>query len=113
MIFLQPIPDLPDPLEAGWQGQPVCEVLAENAQLRALKCTFPPGVGHEEHFHAPHFGYTLQGSKMQITEDGETRVVDVPTGAAWTDEVVTSHTVLNVGQTTGVYLIIEPKDAPK
>ena len=47
---------LPDPLEAGWNNEAVCEVLEENEKRRVLKCTFPPGVGHEKHFHAPHFG---------------------------------------------------------
>ena len=35
---------LPDPLEAGWQGVPVCEKLHEDADHRILRCTFPPGV---------------------------------------------------------------------
>ena len=47
---------LPDPLEAGWKGQKVCEVLVDNESVRTLKCTFPPGVGHEKHFHKKHVG---------------------------------------------------------
>lgn len=31
---------LPDPLEAGWQGVPVCKRLHENDRHRVLKCTF-------------------------------------------------------------------------
>ncbi|WP_092444704.1 hypothetical protein [Winogradskyella sediminis] len=45
---------LPDPLQAGWKGHAVCEVLEENKELRVLKCTFEPGVGHEKHYHNPH-----------------------------------------------------------
>ena len=52
---------LPDPLEAGWEGEKVCEVLQDNEAVRVLRCTFPPGVGHEKHFHAPHVGYALKG----------------------------------------------------
>ena len=55
---------LNDPLEAGWNNQPVCEVLEENDKLRILKCTFPPGVGHERHYHNAHFGYTIGGQQV-------------------------------------------------
>ena len=71
---------LPDPLEAGWKGQAVCEVLQEDHTIRVLKCTFAPGVGHERHEHAPHFGYTLKGSTFKITDEKGTREVMVPTG---------------------------------
>jgi hypothetical protein len=47
---------LPDPLEAGWQGKAVCEHLHEDEDQRILRCTFPPGVGHERHFHVKHVG---------------------------------------------------------
>ena len=55
---------LPDPLEAGWKGEAVCEVIEENNELRVLKCTFEPGVGHEKHYHNPHVGYTLVGGRF-------------------------------------------------
>ena len=101
-------PALPDPLAAGWQGQSVCEKLHEDDRVRILRCTFPPGVGHEKHYHPPHFGYVVSGSTMQITDAEGVRTRDVPTGAQWVSEGVTWHEVLNVGDTTGVYLIIEP-----
>ena len=59
---------LPDPLAAGWEGEKVCKVLKENSSIRVLECSFPPGFGHEKHFHAKHFGYTLKGSKFRITD---------------------------------------------
>ena len=43
--------DLPDGLAAGWKGQATCEKLDEYEQVRILRCTFPPGVGHERHAH--------------------------------------------------------------
>lgn len=100
---------LPDPLEAGWNGEPVCEVLVDNDQMRALKCTFPPGVGHEKHEHAPHFGYTLKGSTFKITDDTGTREVNVPTGYDFHKEETSWHEVQNVGDSTAMFLIIEPK----
>jgi len=100
---------IPDPLEAGWNGAPVCEVLVDNDQMRALKCTFPPGVGHEKHEHAPHFGYTIKGSTFKITDDTGTREVNVPTGYDFHKGATSWHEVQNVGDSTAVFLIIEPK----
>ena len=101
--------ELPGPLEAGWQGERTCEVLQENEQLRALKCTFPPGVGHERHYHPPHFGYILKGGTQQITDANGVRVIETATDATWVSEGVDWHEVMNVGDTTTVYIIVEPK----
>mgnify|MGYP000918689124 CR=1 FL=1 len=101
--------ELPDPLEAGWKGNAVCEVLEDNDELRVLKCSFEPGVGHEKHYHNPHFGYTLSGGKFRITDTTGTREVDVPTGNSFSNAERTSHEVLNIGETTAVFLIMEYK----
>ncbi len=98
---------LPDPLAAGWQGEPVCEKLHEDAQQRILRCTFPPGVGHEKHFHGPHFGYIIAGGKMRIRDESGEREVDLQANYSWTSDGVSWHEVLNVGETTSVYLIVE------
>ncbi len=98
---------LPDPLAAGWQGEPVCEKLHEDTRQRILRCTFPPGVGHEKHFHGPHFGYVVAGGKMRIRDESGEREVDVPANYSWTSDGVSWHEVLNVGETTSVYLIVE------
>lgn len=100
---------LPDPLEAGWNGDKVCEILKENESLRTLKCTFPPGIGHERHFHAKHFGYTLKGGKFKITDTKGTREVDIPSGYHFYNEHIEWHEVLNIGDSTAIFLIVEPK----
>lgn len=100
---------LPDPLEAGWEGQKVCEVVEENDRLRVLRCTFPPGVGHEKHYHAPHVGYTLESGKFRITDSEGTREVNVPKGYVFANDTITVHEVLNIGETTAQFLIIEYK----
>lgn len=102
---------LPDPLEAGWNGEKVCELLQETDEMRALRCKFPPGVGHERHYHAPHFGYILEGSKMRITDAEGSQVRDLNAGASWWSDGTAWHEVLNIGETTGVYIIVEPKQA--
>lgn len=100
---------LPDPLQAGWKDQKVCEVLEDDATVRVLRCTFPPGVGHEMHEHAPHFGYTLKGSKFRITDEKGTRELDVPTGYNFFKKEGSTHEVQNIGDSLAVFLIIEPK----
>ncbi len=100
---------LPDPLAAGWQGKPVCEKLFEDTRQRVLRCTFPPGVGHERHYHVAHFGYALSGGRMQLDDASGRRVVDLPTGSSYSSDGVEWHEVLNVGDTTVIYLIVEPR----
>lgn len=100
---------LPDPLAAGWKGEPVCEVLLENEKVRTLKCSFPPGVGHERHYHKAHFGYALSGSRFRITDQKGVREVDVPTGSHFYNDGIEWHEVLNIGDSLAVFLIMEPK----
>ena len=101
-------PSLPDPLEAGWRGAPVCEKLHEDSAQRVLRCSFPPGVGHERHYHPRHFGYAIAGGRMRITDSKGTREVDLATGSSFTSPGGAWHEVVNVGDTTVVYLIVEP-----
>ena len=100
---------LPDPLTAGWKGKNVCELLEENKSQRILKCTFAPGIGHERHFHLPHFGYTLAGSTFRIKDTTGTREINVKTGSYFNSNGTEWHEVLNIGDSTAVFLIIEPK----
>ena len=100
---------LPDPLAAGWRGQPVCVKLHETTEVRVLRCTFPPGVGHERHFHPRHFGYALAGGTMEILDQNGTRRVDITAGSYFSSEGIDWHEVLNVGDTVVQYLMIEPR----
>jgi quercetin dioxygenase-like cupin family protein len=102
-------PSLPDPLKAGWQGQVVCELIEENSEVRILKCRFPPNVGHEKHYHPPHFGYTLSGGKFKIIEATKTREVEIPTGYSFNNDTIVIHEVVNIGDSTAEFLIIEYK----
>ena len=106
------IAPLPMALCAGWEGESVCELLQEDARIRVLRCTFPPGVGHEMHYHPPHFGYVLEGdSVMRITT--ASGVVDRPVraGTSFSNDAEIQHAALNVGTQTTRYLIIEKKYA--
>jgi hypothetical protein len=103
------IKKIPDPLEAGWKETKVCTVLKENDKIRTLKCVFPPGIGHEKHFHAAHFGYTITGSKFRITDKTGTREINVPTGYDFYNKKIEWHNVLNIGDSTAIFLIVEHK----
>ena len=109
IVMLSVAEELPDPVEAGWGAMSVCEILREDAELRVFRCTFPPGVGHERHFHPRHFGYALSGGTMRITSESGTREVTLKTGSYFFSEGITWHEGLNVGDTTVSYLMIEPK----
>jgi len=100
---------LPDPLQAGWNNKAVCELIKENENIRVLKCTFEPGVGHEKHYHKPHFGYALAGSTFRIKDANGTREVNFPTNGNFYSEGTKWHEALNIGDNTAIFLIIEPK----
>ena len=61
------LPDLPEAFDAGWKGEKTCELLYETETVRVGRCSFPPGIGHEKHFHYPHFGYVLEGGVLHLS----------------------------------------------
>jgi quercetin dioxygenase-like cupin family protein len=101
----------PHAFDAGWQGQKTCELLYEDAAVRVGRCTFPPGIGHEKHFHNPHFGYVLEGGTMRLVDSKGEQISTTEAGGSWSTTEVTVHEGLNVGETTTRYLIVEPKAA--
>jgi len=103
-------PDLPEAFDAGWKGEKTCVVLYETESVRVGRCSFPPGIGHEKHFHKPHFGYVLESGSMRITdESGAAEVRKTTAGNSWSTSEITIHEAINVGHTTTSYLVIEPK----
>ena len=102
-------PELPHAFEAGWEGQKTCELLFENDTVRVGKCVFPPGIGHEKHYHNPHFGYVLEGGALRIVDSNGEREVTTQAGGSWSTTTVTVHEALNIGETTTSYMIVEPK----
>jgi len=100
---------LPHAFDAGWKGEKTCEVVFEDQAMRVGRCIFPPGSGHEKHYHNPHFGYVLEGGVLLIEDGrGEQEVTTVP-GSTWSTTGITVHQARNVGDTTTSYLIVEPK----
>jgi beta-alanine degradation protein BauB len=102
-------PPLPTAFDAGWKGERVCEPLFENERMRAARCTFPPGGGHERHSHPAHWGYIVQGTTMRITTATGTVDRVLKSGTNWWSDGIAWHEAVNIGPTTGVYIIMEPK----
>ena len=102
-------PELPHAFDAGWEGQKTCEILFEDDSARVGRCVFPPGIGHEKHYHNPHFGYVLEGGALRIVDSNGAREVTTQTGGDWSTTTVTVHEAMNIGETTTSYLIVEPK----
>jgi hypothetical protein len=46
---------------------------------------------------------------MRITDATGVREVDLSSGGTFTSEGIEWHEVVNIGETTSVYLIVEPK----
>ena len=104
------LPDLPEAFDAGWKGEKPCQLLYELETVRVARCSFAPGVGHEKHFHYPHFGYVLEGGTLNITNDaGVSQVRETVSGKSWSSDKTTIHEAVNIGDTTTSYLIIEPQ----
>jgi quercetin dioxygenase-like cupin family protein len=105
--------NLPHALDAGWKGAKTCEPLDETRELKTFRCTFPPSAGHERHFHPRHWGYVVAGGTMRIVDAKGERVVTLKSGDTWWSDGVNWHEALNIGETTAIYVIVEPKvDAP-
>ena len=100
---------LPSAFDAGWNGAKVCEPLFENESMRAARCTFPPGGGHDRHFHRRHWGYIIEGGTMRITTASGTVERILNSGTNWWSDGIAWHEAINIGPTTAVYIIIEPK----
>ena len=102
-------PELPHAFDAGWEGQKTCEILFEDDSARVGRCVFPPGIGHEKHYHNPHFGYVLEGGALRIVDSTGEREVTTQAGGDWSTTTITVHEAMNIGETTTSYLIMEPK----
>lgn len=98
---------IPDTIEAGWKGKPVCEVLYQDDKIRTGTCTYPPGIGQDRHTHGPYFTYVVSGGTLQVTTMSGTRESTSITGNSGKSDGVKWHELLNVGETTVKFLFIE------
>ncbi len=102
--------DTLDAVAAGWKGKKTCEILHEDEKIRILRCTFPPNIGHERHFHPAAFSYVLSGGRFRVTDDARgTWEWKSATDQHRAGRPVPWHEFLNIGDTTLRYLIVEKK----
>ena len=104
--------DVPDALSVEWQGKKPCEKLFEDAQIRIMRCTFPPGAMHVCHSHPSYFTYVLSGGQLQMQDEKGTRKIDLVAGAFVDAPPIPWHQGTNIGETTVQGLIIEKKYQP-
>jgi beta-alanine degradation protein BauB len=103
------VADIPDALAAGWKGEKLCENLHEDEHIRVLRCIFPLNVGHEPHSHPASFLYVLAGGHGTVTDSNGMREFDVKTDQSRPVKPVVWHEMLNTGESTLRYLIVEKK----
>lgn len=75
---------------------------------RSARC-FCARLGHERLFHAPQWGYVLNDPTMRISDERGTTERRIKTASSCWSDGIARHEALNVGRTTSVHLIIEPK----
>jgi quercetin dioxygenase-like cupin family protein len=103
---------VPDALAVEWQGQHPCEKLYEDAQIRAMRCTLPPGAVHVRHSHPGHLVYTVSGGKAKVQDDRGTREGQPRTGGFNNNPPTSWHEVANIGDTTLSFMVVEKKYEP-
>jgi quercetin dioxygenase-like cupin family protein len=101
--------DVPDALSVEWQGKKPCKKLFEDAQIRIMRCTFPPGAMHVCHSHPSYFTFVLSGGQLQMQDEKGTRKIDLVAGAFVEAPPIPWHQGTNIGETTVQGLIIEKK----
>jgi quercetin dioxygenase-like cupin family protein len=103
--------DVPDALSVQWQGNTLCEKLAEDEQVRVARCTFPPGAVHVCHSHPAYIGYVVSGGQAQIQDENGIRKAGLATGGVIDVPAVPWHEFVNVGETTMQIIVVEKKYA--
>ena len=101
--------DVPDALSVEWQGKKPCEKLFDDAQIRVVRCTFPPGAVHVCHSHPGYLSYVVNGGQGQVQDEKGIRKIDVVAGALLDVPPTPWHEFANVGDTTIQFVVIEKK----
>lgn len=89
------------------------KVVFENAYIRVIRSTFPPGASEPSHTHPAGWYYVTQGGTLKVTgADGKSEDWSVPTGHDEWGDGEAPHTATNTGKTPMEYLFVEVKAAP-
>jgi quercetin dioxygenase-like cupin family protein len=104
--------NFPDALSVEWQGEKPCEKLFEDAHIRIARCTFPPGAMHMRHSHPGYLSYVLSGGKGRIQNEKGIEGFEAQADSYTNSSPIPWHELINTGDTTLRYLIIERKYEP-
>jgi beta-alanine degradation protein BauB len=86
------------------------QVRLDNAKVRVLEATLPPGAREQMHAHPGYVVYVISGGKMRNhLADGKTSDTEFKAGDVVYRDPLT-HWAENVGTTTAHFLLVELKD---
>ena len=111
-LFAARAETIPDALSVEWQGHKLCEKLFEDGYIRMARCTFPPGTIHLCHSHPSYISYVLSGGEARVTDEKGTWEGEVRAGTFVDSAPVRWHEIVNTGNTTLEFLLIEKKYEP-
>lgn len=96
-----------DPIKAASANY---SLLKDTMGMRLMMATIKPGETVPMHSHPEHMGYTLEGGKMEMTEQGKQPVtMEIKAGDILALPAVT-HSAKNVGTSTIKVVIFEKKE---
>ena len=89
------------------------KVVFENAYIRVIRSTFPPGASEPAHTHPAGWYYVTQGGTLKVTgADGKSEDWVASTGHDEWGDGEAPHTAVNTGKAPMEYLFVEVKAAP-
>ena len=103
---------IPDSMAVEWQGKKMCENLYEDAQIRMLRGSFPPGSIQSKHTHPADVGYVLNGGKFTVEDDKGKHEVEQAGGQSGASPTTPGHSITNTGDGTFSVLLVEKKYEP-
>lgn len=88
-------------------------VVFENAYIRVVRSTFPPGGAEPAHTHPAGWYYVTKGGTLKVTgADGKREDWVAPTGHDEWGDGEAAHTAVNTGKAPMEYILVEVKAAP-
>ena len=89
------------------------KVIFENAYIRVIQSTFPPGAREPIHTHPAGWYYVTRGGTLKVTgADGKSENWQVTSGHNEWGDGEAPHEAVNVGRKEMEYLLVEVKGAP-
>ncbi len=96
------------------KANPNAKILVENADVRVVQDTIPPGAKSALHSHPAGWAYVTKPGVAKVTyADGKTETWEAKAGDQQWMDAERPHTTENIGKTTLQYVLVEVKSAGK